>query len=353
MMMMMMMLMVVIMMKIIMMMMMMMMMMLMVVIMMKIIMMMMKIMMMMMMMMMMLMMMLMMTITLRRMMERMIASMLRKMSRGVHDVDHGGVKGAVYRYKAADQEQATLAPHALREPAQSKYIWTSHKSSFMRTLAGKKRTRNTHGHVSRAIVRGKLTGKRPQTKSLPNSPGRLCASLRNQNTYGHVTKAIFDLLYDTSKKKGQEPRGQRLVWIELAAHFCSSKCTNGSKRWIQALLIASMPTWAGRHFSFSAKTFWAKRAMYGMLSRCPWSFAAPSCTRIIKNPHSGTGAPSQRCNFMLTYLKGKPNLNPYALRNVCMWIWPWNSIRPWKLSLLNLAMPWWNCCSFPAGIWLL
>ena len=160
---------------------------------------------------MMMMMMMMMMITLKRMMERMIASMLRKMSRGVHDVDHGGVKGAVYRYKAADQEQATLAPHALREPAQSKYIWTSHKSSFMRTLAGKKRTRNTHGHVSRAIVRGKLTGKRPQTKSLPNSPGRLCASLRNQNTYGHVTKAIFDLLYDTSKKKGQEPRGQRLV----------------------------------------------------------------------------------------------------------------------------------------------
>ena len=155
----------------------------------------------------MMMMMMMMMITLKRMMERMIASMLRKMSRGVHDVDHGGVKGAVYRYKAADQEQATLAPHALREPAQSKYIWTSHKSSFMRTLAGKKRTRNTHGHVSRAILRGKLTGKRPQTKRLPNSR----ASLRNQNTYGHVTKAIFDLLYDTSKKKGQEPRGQRLV----------------------------------------------------------------------------------------------------------------------------------------------
>ena len=137
--------------------------------------------------------------------------MLRKMSRGVHDVDHGGVKGAVYRYKAADQEQATLAPHALREPAQSKCIWTSHKSSFMRTLAGKKRTRNTHGHVSRAMVRGKLTGKRPQTKSLPNSPGRLCASLRNQNTYGHVTKAIFDLLYDTSKKKGQEPRASTSI----------------------------------------------------------------------------------------------------------------------------------------------
>ena len=150
-------------------------------------------------------------ITLRRMMERMIASMLRKMSRGVHDVDHGGVKGTVYRYKAADQEQATLAPHALREPAQSKCIWTSHKSSFMRTLAGKKRTRNTHGHVSRAILRGQLTGKRPQTKSLLNSPGRLCASLRNQNTYGHVTKAIFDLLYDTSKKKGQEPRASTSI----------------------------------------------------------------------------------------------------------------------------------------------
>ena len=144
-------------------------------------------------------------------MERMIASMLRKMSKGVHDVDHGGVKGTVYRYKAADQEKATLAPRALREPAQSKCIWTSHKSSFMRMLAGKKRTRNTHGHVSRAIVRGKLTGKRPQTKSLPNSPGRLCASLRNQNTYGHVTKAIFDLLYDTSKKKGQEPRASTSI----------------------------------------------------------------------------------------------------------------------------------------------
>ena len=47
--------------------------------------------------------------------------------------------------------------------------------------------------------------------SLPNSPGRLCASLRNQNTYGHVTKAIFDLLYNTSKKKGQEPRASTSI----------------------------------------------------------------------------------------------------------------------------------------------
>ena len=37
----------------------------------------------------------------------------------------------------------------------------------------------------------KFTGKRPQTKSKPNSRGRLCASLRNRNAHGHLARAIL------------------------------------------------------------------------------------------------------------------------------------------------------------------
>ena len=79
--------------------------------------------------MMMMMMMMMRMITLRRMMERMIASMLRKMSSGL----------------------------------------------MMLTMMGSK---------------GRFTGTRPQTKSKLHLRRTLCASLRSPNAYGHLTRAL-------------------------------------------------------------------------------------------------------------------------------------------------------------------
>ena len=66
-------------------------------------------------------------------------------------------------------------PHAetgttvAREPAQSKCIWTCHRSHFMPEFLGKIR----------------------QAKKKQNSRGALCASLRCQNAHGHLARAIL------------------------------------------------------------------------------------------------------------------------------------------------------------------
>ena len=65
----------------------------------------------------------------------------------------------------------------------------------------------------------KSTGKRPQTKSKPNSRGRLCASLRSRNAHGHFARAILGPFCGNLQVKGREPRVSTLIkyrpWLLL------------------------------------------------------------------------------------------------------------------------------------------
>ena len=74
---------------------------------------------------------------------------------------------------------ANTATPSLCEPAQSKCTWTFHKSHFVRNLKGKcqtliprhpfcasLRSRNAHGHVTRAMLCGNLQGK-CRTRRIP------------------------------------------------------------------------------------------------------------------------------------------------------------------------------------------
>ena len=71
------------------------------------------------------------------------------------------------------------------EPAQSKCTW-AHKSHFTQ----------------------KFTGKIPQTKSKPNSRRTFCLSLRSRNAHGHLTRASLEqfiaILYENLQEKGRE-----------------------------------------------------------------------------------------------------------------------------------------------------
>ena len=98
--------------------------------------------MMMMMIMMMMMMMMMRMITLRRMMERMIASMLRKMSRGLMMLTMMGSKG---RFTETRPQ-------------------TKSKLHLRRTLCASLRSRNAYGHLTRALSCGRLQAKKAHPK---------------------------------------------------------------------------------------------------------------------------------------------------------------------------------------------
>ena len=88
----------------------------------------------------------------------------------------------------------------LCEPAQSKCTWTFHKSHFVWKFTGKVpnanpatpfcanlRSRNAHGHFTRAILCGNLQEK--CRTLIPRHP--FCASLRSRNAHGHFTRAIL------------------------------------------------------------------------------------------------------------------------------------------------------------------
>ena len=161
-------------------------------------------MMMMVMMMMMMMMMMMRMITLRRMMERMIAWMLRKMSRGLMMLTMMGSKG---RFTGT------------RPQAQSKL-------HLRRALCARLCSRNAYGHLTRALSCGRLQAKSaPETHMdvcqeplyagnwLVNGPRPRACQTRPAGfvrapaikIHMDMSQKQFDLLYDTSKKKEQEP----------------------------------------------------------------------------------------------------------------------------------------------------
>ena len=86
---------------------------------------------------------------------------------------------------------ANLGATVLCEPAQSKCTWTFYKNlpdaiprhPFCASL----RSRNAHGHFTRAILCGNL-----QEKCWTLISGPLfCASLRSRNALGHFTRAIL------------------------------------------------------------------------------------------------------------------------------------------------------------------
>ena len=99
----------------------------------------------------------------------------------------------------ADQEQAKPAPHVLCEPAQPKCTWTCHKRHFMQ----------------------KITGKRPQAKSKPDHRRTFCTTLRSRNAHGHVTRAI---LCRNFQVKGRRPEQTKLARQTLCEPE-QSKCT--------------------------------------------------------------------------------------------------------------------------------
>ena len=66
------------------------------------------------------------------------------------------------------------------------------------------RSRNTHGHLTKAIFMRECTGKMRRPKIKENLRRRLCASLRSRNAIGHFTRA---LLCRNLQVKGRRPAG--------------------------------------------------------------------------------------------------------------------------------------------------
>ena len=84
------------------------------------------------------------------------------------DISQEAFYARILTENAAPQMDPETATHTSREPAQSKWIWTSQKSNS-----------------------SKFSGKMLRPRWIPRPRPTLCASLCSRNAHGHVTRAIL------------------------------------------------------------------------------------------------------------------------------------------------------------------
>ena len=110
------------------------------------------------------------------------------------------------------------------------------------------RSRNAHGHLRRAILRGSL-----QEKCRTRIPGQaFCASLRSQNAHGHLRRAILrGNLQEKCRTRipGQaflcEPAQSKRTWTFEKSHFAwkftgkmpDGPATTSIKHWASTLTV--------------------------------------------------------------------------------------------------------------------
>ena len=128
----------------------------------------------------------------------------------------------IYKENAARQMDRETAAHTLREHAQSKCTWTCHKTHLTRELprgVPRQMDPETAAHALSELGRSKctwtchkshlmreLTSKMRHATWIPRPRPTLSASVRSRNAHGHVTRAI---LCENLQVKCGAPHGSR------------------------------------------------------------------------------------------------------------------------------------------------